>query len=157
VRSRFFKHPGQRTVQRNAPCIVYQVCGNQARVKNADLRHSSFTVIMQKCKNHKFASPILNVLKHPTNISVPTIYIISQYLLHYCNFLYFQTMCIPLEPYIPHTTALLLTFIKSLPTKYYMVAIILFQKYRQLDQREALLNFRRVACRYLGFPAPPGC
>jgi hypothetical protein len=38
------------------------VCGNQARVKNADLRHSSFTVVMQKRKKRKFASPVLNVL-----------------------------------------------------------------------------------------------
>jgi hypothetical protein len=39
------------------------VRGNQARVKNADLRHSSFTVVMQKRKKRKFASPVLNVLK----------------------------------------------------------------------------------------------
>jgi hypothetical protein len=38
------------------------VRGNQARAKNADLRHSSFTVVMQKRKKHKFASPVLNVL-----------------------------------------------------------------------------------------------
>jgi hypothetical protein len=38
------------------------VRGNQARVKNADLRHSSFTVVMQKRKKRKFASPVLNVL-----------------------------------------------------------------------------------------------
>jgi hypothetical protein len=41
------------------------VCGNQARVKKADLRHSSFTVVMQKRKKLKFASPVLNVLKLP--------------------------------------------------------------------------------------------
>jgi hypothetical protein len=39
------------------------VRGNQARVKNADLRHSSFTVVMQKRKKRKFASPVLNVLR----------------------------------------------------------------------------------------------
>jgi hypothetical protein len=32
------------------------------RVKNADLRHSSFAVVMEKCKKCKFASPVLNVL-----------------------------------------------------------------------------------------------
>ena len=37
-------------------CIVQ---GNQARVKNADLRHPSCTVVMYK---HKSASPVLNVL-----------------------------------------------------------------------------------------------
>jgi hypothetical protein len=40
------------------------VRGNQARVKNADLRHSSFTVVMQKRKKRKFASPVLNVLRY---------------------------------------------------------------------------------------------
>jgi hypothetical protein len=39
--------------------LCNEVRGNQARVKNADLCHSSFTVVMQK---RKFASPILNVL-----------------------------------------------------------------------------------------------
>jgi hypothetical protein len=39
--------------------LCNEVRGNQARVKNADLRHSSFTVVMQK---RKFASPVLNVL-----------------------------------------------------------------------------------------------
>jgi plasmid maintenance system killer protein len=29
-----------------------------------DLRHSSFTVVMQKRKKRKFASPVLNVLSH---------------------------------------------------------------------------------------------
>jgi hypothetical protein len=38
------------------------VRGNQARVKNSDLRHLSFTVVMQKRKKRKFASPVLNVL-----------------------------------------------------------------------------------------------
>jgi hypothetical protein len=38
------------------------VRGNQARAKNADLHHSSFTVVMQKRKKRKFASPVLNVL-----------------------------------------------------------------------------------------------
>jgi hypothetical protein len=38
------------------------VRGNQAHVKNADLRHSSFTVVMQKRKKRKFESPVLNVL-----------------------------------------------------------------------------------------------
>jgi hypothetical protein len=38
------------------------VHGNQARAKNADLHHSSFTVVMQKRKKRKFASPVLNVL-----------------------------------------------------------------------------------------------
>ena len=32
---------------------------NQARVKNADLRHPSCTVVMQRCKS---ASPVLNVV-----------------------------------------------------------------------------------------------
>jgi hypothetical protein len=35
------------------------VRGNQACVKNTDLRHPSFTVVMYK---RKFASPVLNVL-----------------------------------------------------------------------------------------------
>jgi hypothetical protein len=39
--------------------LCNEVRGNQARVKNADLRHSSFTVVMQK---RKFASPVRNVL-----------------------------------------------------------------------------------------------
>jgi hypothetical protein len=38
-------------------CIVQ---GKQACVKNADLRHPSCTVVMQKRKS---ASPVLNVLK----------------------------------------------------------------------------------------------
>jgi hypothetical protein len=42
--------------------LCNEVRGNQARVKNADLRHSSFTVVMQKLKKRKFASPVLNVL-----------------------------------------------------------------------------------------------
>jgi hypothetical protein len=42
--------------------LCNEVRGNQARVENADLRHSSFTVVMQKRKKRKFASPILNVL-----------------------------------------------------------------------------------------------
>ena len=37
-------------------CIVQ---GKQARVKNADLRHPSCTVVMQKRKS---ASPVLNVI-----------------------------------------------------------------------------------------------
>ena len=42
-------------------CIIkYIVQGKQARVKNADLRHPSCTVVMQKRKS---ASPVLNVLK----------------------------------------------------------------------------------------------
>ena len=40
-------------------CIVQ---GKQARVKNADLRHPSCTVVMQKRKS---ASPVLNVLRRP--------------------------------------------------------------------------------------------
>ena len=41
-------------------CIIKcNVQGKQARVKNADLRHPSCTVVMQKRKS---ASPILNVL-----------------------------------------------------------------------------------------------
>jgi hypothetical protein len=43
--------------------LCNEVRGNQAHVKNADLRHSSFTVVMQKRKKRKFASPVLNVLK----------------------------------------------------------------------------------------------
>ncbi|XP_023712318.1 GILT-like protein 1 [Cryptotermes secundus] len=31
------------------------------------------------------------------------------------------------------------------------------KKYSQQDQRDALQNFRGIACRYLGSPAPPGC
>jgi hypothetical protein len=42
--------------------LCNEVRGNPVRVKNADLRHSSFTVIMQKRKKRKFASPVLNVL-----------------------------------------------------------------------------------------------
>ena len=44
-------------------CIVQ---GKQARVKNADLRHPSCTVVMQKRKS---ASPFLNVLSSWTNLS----------------------------------------------------------------------------------------
>jgi hypothetical protein len=40
--------------------LCNEVRGNQARVKNSDLRHLSFTVVMQK---RKFASPVLNVLR----------------------------------------------------------------------------------------------
>ena len=40
-------------------CIVR---GNQARVKNADLRHPSCTVVMYR---HKSASPVHNVLIFP--------------------------------------------------------------------------------------------
>jgi hypothetical protein len=42
--------------------LCNEVRGNPARVKNADLRHSSFTVAMQKRKKCKFASPVLNML-----------------------------------------------------------------------------------------------
>ena len=42
-------------------CIIKCIRqGKQARVKNADLRHPSFTVVMRKRKS---ASPVLNVLK----------------------------------------------------------------------------------------------
>jgi hypothetical protein len=47
--------------------LCNEVRGNQAHVKNTDLRHSSFTVVMQKRKNRKFASPVLIVL---TTLSV---------------------------------------------------------------------------------------
>ena len=40
-------------------CIVH---GNQARVKNADLRHLSCTVVMHR---HKSASPVLSALRSP--------------------------------------------------------------------------------------------
>ena len=41
-------------------CIVkFTVQGKQARVKNADLRHPSCTVVIYKRKS---ASPVLNVL-----------------------------------------------------------------------------------------------
>jgi hypothetical protein len=43
--------------------LCNEVRGNQAHVKKADLRHSSFTIVMQKRKKRKFASPVLNVLK----------------------------------------------------------------------------------------------
>jgi hypothetical protein len=43
--------------------LCNEVRGNQARVKNADLRHSSFTFVMQKRKKRKFVSPVLNVLR----------------------------------------------------------------------------------------------
>jgi hypothetical protein len=39
-------------------CIVL---GNQARVKNSDLRHPSCTVVMYKRKS---ASPVLNMLRN---------------------------------------------------------------------------------------------
>jgi hypothetical protein len=39
-----------------------EVRGNQARVKKADLRRSSFAGVMQKRKKRKFMSPVLNVL-----------------------------------------------------------------------------------------------
>ena len=42
-------------------CVIKcYVRGNQARVKNADLRHPSCTVVMYRRKS---ASPVLNVLK----------------------------------------------------------------------------------------------
>jgi len=42
-------------------CIIKCILqGKQARVKNADLRHPSCTVVMQKRKS---ASPVLNVLR----------------------------------------------------------------------------------------------
>ena len=41
-------------------CIVQ---GKQARVKNADFRHPSCTVVIQK---RKTASPVLNVVKNKT-------------------------------------------------------------------------------------------
>jgi hypothetical protein len=58
------------------------VRGNQAHVKNADLRHSSFTVVIQK---RKFASPVLNVLNygHATDCCLPCFQIIS---LHFSVF-----------------------------------------------------------------------
>ena len=43
-------------------CIVQ---GKQARVKNADLRHPSCTIVMLKRKS---ASPVLNVLSDTRNI-----------------------------------------------------------------------------------------
>ena len=43
-------------------CVIkYIVRGNQARVKNADLRHPSCTVVMYRSKS---ASPVHNVLKY---------------------------------------------------------------------------------------------
>jgi len=44
------------------------VRGNQARVKNADLRHPSRTVVMQR---RKFASPVRNVLKQSQSLEYP--------------------------------------------------------------------------------------
>ena len=42
-------------------CIIKSIVqGKQARVKNADLRHPSSIVVMQKRKS---ASPVLNVLR----------------------------------------------------------------------------------------------
>ena len=38
--------------------------GNQARVKNADVRHPSSTVVMHRRKS---ASPVRNVLIHPSS------------------------------------------------------------------------------------------
>jgi hypothetical protein len=47
---------------------------------------------------------------------------------------------------------------KCLPTSIITIwCDVSFQKYSQQDQREALRNFRGVACRYIGSPAPPGC
>jgi len=46
-------------------CIVQ---GKEVRVKNADLRHPSFTVVTLK---RKFASPVLNVLKSGSYKPVP--------------------------------------------------------------------------------------
>jgi len=41
-------------------CVIKcYVCGSQARVKNADLRHPSCTVVMYRRKS---VSPVLNVL-----------------------------------------------------------------------------------------------
>jgi hypothetical protein len=47
-------------------------CVETKRVlKNADLRHSSFTVVMQKRKKRKFASPVLNVLISTCTTGIP--------------------------------------------------------------------------------------
>ena len=46
-------------------CIIKcTVQGKQARVKNADLRHPSCTVVTQK---RKYASPVLSVLRSSSN------------------------------------------------------------------------------------------
>jgi hypothetical protein len=58
------------------------VRGNQARVKNADLRHSSFTVVMQKRKKRKFSSPVFNVLKFTIKTSMLSLLHVSIHLDH---------------------------------------------------------------------------
>ena len=61
-------------------CIVQ---GKQARVKNADLRHPSCTVVGEKRKS---ASPVLNVLRSVMKINMRHINVI---LLHFtCSVLY---------------------------------------------------------------------
>jgi hypothetical protein len=41
------------------------VCKNQARVKRQFLRHPSFTIVTQKRKRRKFASPVRNYNSTP--------------------------------------------------------------------------------------------
>jgi len=49
-------------------CVIKcYVRGNQARIKNTDLRHPSCTVIMYR---HKSASPVLIVLSSSQNVLV---------------------------------------------------------------------------------------
>jgi hypothetical protein len=63
VRSRLYKHPPSRTPPNRGSlyCVIKCIVrGHQARVKNADLRHPSRTVVMYKCKS---ASPVPNVLR----------------------------------------------------------------------------------------------
>ena len=62
MKSGFYKLPsagpfGDRLYVLHNKCIVQ---GKQARVKNADLRHPSCTVVMQK---RKFAPSVLSVLR----------------------------------------------------------------------------------------------
>jgi hypothetical protein len=54
--------------------LCNEVRGNPARVKKADLHHSSFTFVMQKRKNRKFASPVLNVLSMYMQFSLAACY-----------------------------------------------------------------------------------
>ena len=60
-------------------CIVQ---GKQARVKNADLRHPSCTVVMSKSKS---ASPVLNVLKkiYKQITYLSTLYYLTDLYSHY--------------------------------------------------------------------------
>ena len=70
-------------------CIVQ---GKQARVKNADLRHPSCTVVMQK---RKCASPVLNVLTLNVSSVGPTVFSIIFITKNYYFFRYYTEIPVP--------------------------------------------------------------